>query len=146
MKIKFSRHAKRRAKLYRISLADIEFLLKNIRLSEGKQEIIKSLEGYTLPVKTVVAVKNDIHGISFKNKEQGMKVYYDNEVDALYINLSNKKPEGVIEISEGVNLDTTSDHKVVGIEILNASKKIDLKTILTYTLEIDKKKALERFV
>jgi hypothetical protein len=26
----------------------------------------------------------------------------------------------------------------VGIEILNASKKIDLKTILSYTLEFDK--------
>jgi uncharacterized protein YuzE len=75
-----------------------------------------------------------------------MKVYYDHEVDALYIKLSNKKPEGVIEISEGVNLDTTSDNKVVGIEILDASKKIDLKTILTYTLEIDKKKALKSFV
>ncbi|NOY64197.1 MAG: DUF2283 domain-containing protein [Nitrospirae bacterium] len=75
-----------------------------------------------------------------------MKVYYDKEVDALYIKLSNKKPDGVIEVSEGVNLDTTEDNKIVGIEILDASKKIDLKTILSYTLEIDKKKALESFV
>ncbi len=75
-----------------------------------------------------------------------MKVYYDKDVDALYIKLSNKKPEGVIEISEGVNLDTTKDNKIVGIEILDASKKIDLKSILSYTLEIDKKKALESFV
>jgi len=36
----------------------------------------------------------------------------------------------VIEIAEGVNLDTTSEDKIVGIEILNASKKIDLKTAL----------------
>ncbi|RUM41135.1 MAG: DUF2283 domain-containing protein, partial [Desulfurobacterium sp.] len=35
-----------------------------------------------------------------------MKVYYDKEVDALYIKLSNEKPDGVIEIIEGVNLDT----------------------------------------
>ncbi len=67
-----------------------------------------------------------------------MKVYYDKEVDALYIKLGNKTPEGVIEISEGVNLDTTSDDKIVGIEILDASKKIDIKTILSYTLELDK--------
>ncbi|MBI2471210.1 MAG: DUF2283 domain-containing protein [Planctomycetes bacterium] len=68
-----------------------------------------------------------------------MKVYYDKEVDALYIKLGNKTPEGVIEISEGVNLDTTSKGKIVGLEILDASKKMDIKTILSYTLELDKK-------
>lgn len=67
-----------------------------------------------------------------------MKVYYDAEVDALYLKLGDDPPEGVIEISEGVNLDTTSRDKIAGIEILNASKKLDLKTILTYTLELDK--------
>ncbi len=67
-----------------------------------------------------------------------MKVYYDNEVDALYLKLGDESPEGVIEIAEGVNLDTTSRDKIVGIEILDASKKLDLKTILTYTLELDK--------
>jgi uncharacterized protein YuzE len=67
-----------------------------------------------------------------------MKVYYDDEVDALYLKLSDESPEGVIEISEGVNLDTTSEDKIVGIEILDASKKIDLKTVLSYTLEFEK--------
>ncbi|MBI4595280.1 MAG: DUF2283 domain-containing protein [Candidatus Tectomicrobia bacterium] len=67
-----------------------------------------------------------------------MRVYYDNEVDALYLKLGEETPEGVIEIAEGVNLDTTSEDRIVGIEILNASKKIDLKTILSYTLELDK--------
>ncbi len=73
-----------------------------------------------------------------------MKVYYDKEVDALYMKLGSKKPEGVIEISEGVNLDTTPDGKIVGIEILDASKKIDIKTILSYTLELDKKILTQR--
>lgn len=68
-----------------------------------------------------------------------MRVHYDNEVDALYIKLGNQKPEGVIEISEGVNLDTTSGNKIVGIEILNASKKMNIKTILSYELELDSK-------
>ena len=68
-----------------------------------------------------------------------MKVYYDKEVDAIYIKLGTKLPDGVIEISEGVNLDTTSDGKIVGIEILDASKKIEVKTILSYQLELDKK-------
>ena len=66
-----------------------------------------------------------------------MKVYYDDEVDALYLKLSEKIPDGVIEISEGVNLDTTSEGKLVGIEILKASSKIDIRTILSYPLELD---------
>ena len=68
-----------------------------------------------------------------------MIVHYDNEIDAIYIKLSNKKPDGVIEITEGVNLDTTSDNKIVGIEILNASKKMNIRTILSYELELDEK-------
>lgn len=67
-----------------------------------------------------------------------MKVYYDDEADALYLKLGDESPEGVLELSEGVNLDTTSEDKIVGIEILDASKKIDLKTVLSYTLEFDK--------
>jgi uncharacterized protein YuzE len=68
-----------------------------------------------------------------------MKVHYDNEVDAVYIKLGNQKPDGVVEISEGVNLDTTSEDKIVGIEILHASKKMNIKTILSYELELDNK-------
>lgn len=68
-----------------------------------------------------------------------MKVHYDKEVDAIYIQLGTQKPDGVIEISEGVNLDTTSGNKIIGIEILNASKKMNIKTILSYELEFDNK-------
>ena len=67
-----------------------------------------------------------------------MKVYYDNKVDALYLKLGDEKPDGVVEISEGVNLDTTSDGKLAGIEILKASKKMDIQTILSYELELNK--------
>ncbi len=67
-----------------------------------------------------------------------MKVYYDDEVDALYLQLGDDPPEGVIEIDEGVNIDTTSENKIVGIEILDASKRMDLKTMLSYSLEFEK--------
>jgi len=66
-----------------------------------------------------------------------MKVHYDEEVNALYLKLGDQKPDGVIEIAEGVNIDTTTDGKLTGIEILKASKKIDIDTILSYTLELD---------
>ncbi len=66
-----------------------------------------------------------------------MKVYYDKEVDALYLKLSEQKPDGVIEIEEGINIDTTNDGRLTGIEILKVSQKMDINTILSYTLELD---------
>ncbi len=51
-----------------------------------------------------------------------MRISYDKNADAVYIKLSELQPDGVVEIPEGVNLDTTSDNKLVGIEILDASK------------------------
>lgn len=66
-----------------------------------------------------------------------MKVYYDDEVDALYLKLGDKTPDGVVEISEGVNIDTTPDGKLIGIEILKASRRMDIRTILSYTLELN---------
>ena len=68
-----------------------------------------------------------------------MKVHYDADVDAVYIKLGSQKPDGAVEISEGVNLDTTSENRIVGIEILNASQKMNINTILSYELELDKK-------
>jgi uncharacterized protein YuzE len=56
-----------------------------------------------------------------------MKIFYDNETDALYLELGNEKPEGVTEISEGVHLDMTRDGKLVGIEIIDASERMDIK-------------------
>ena len=68
-----------------------------------------------------------------------MRVHYDAEVDAIYIRLGNQKPDGVVELTEGVNLDTTSENRIVGIEILHASKRMNIKTILSYELALDKK-------
>ena len=66
-----------------------------------------------------------------------MTVRYDQELDALYFELSEKQPDGVVELVEGINIDTTKDGKLTGIEILNASDKFNINTILTYTLKLD---------
>jgi uncharacterized protein YuzE len=79
-----------------------------------------------------------------------MKIHYDEEVDALYLKFGDQEPDGVIEITEGVNIDTTIDGKLTGIEILKASKKINIDTILSYTLELDqnilRRNAAERVI
>jgi uncharacterized protein YuzE len=64
-----------------------------------------------------------------------VKIYYDREVDAAYLQLSDRQPDGVIEVAEGVNLDVTSDDAIVGIEILNASRRIPLKSLFVYELD-----------
>lgn len=66
-----------------------------------------------------------------------MRDHYDSEVDALYLTLGDQQPDGVIEIAEGVNIDTTADGKITGIEILKASSRLNVDTILSYTLELD---------
>lgn len=67
-----------------------------------------------------------------------MKIHYDGKTDALYLQVGDQEPDGVIEIAEGMNIDTTVDVKLIGIEILKASKKINIDTILPYTLELDR--------
>jgi uncharacterized protein YuzE len=64
-----------------------------------------------------------------------MKVYYDKQVDAAYLRLSERQPDGVVEMAEGVNLDVTDDDEIVGIEILNASRKLPLKSLFVYELD-----------
>ena len=56
-------------------------------------------------------------------------------MDAAYLRLSEETPSGVVETSEGVNLDLTEDGKIVGIEILDASKKFPLKSLFTCEYE-----------
>ena len=58
-----------------------------------------------------------------------MKLNYYEETDSLYIDLSSKESVETKEISPGVNLDYDNVGEVVGIDIDNASKKLDLKDL-----------------
>ena len=59
MNIKFSRHAKRRAKLYKIPEDSIREIVRSLKLKEGKHEIIEKVSGFKFPIKAVVVVEND---------------------------------------------------------------------------------------
>ncbi len=63
-----------------------------------------------------------------------MKFEYDREVDAAYIYLEypllNGKVKKTIEINENIILDFSEDSKLLGVEILNASKVLNKKAIL----------------
>ena len=66
-----------------------------------------------------------------------MKVTYDKNVDAVYIQLSVQRPEGVIEVADGINIDVSSDGKIVGIELLDATQKVSLESLLSYEISAE---------
>jgi len=59
-----------------------------------------------------------------------MKLNYYPETDSLYIDLSSKPGKESVEISEGIVLDYDDDGHIIGIDIDNASHKIDLNEII----------------
>ena len=53
-----------------------------------------------------------------------MKLKYDRDVDVLYVSLLDELVFESDEDKQGVILDYSADGRVVGIEILNASKQV----------------------
>jgi uncharacterized protein YuzE len=60
-----------------------------------------------------------------------MTIYYDSKHDLLYLRLEAKS-ESVInkKVDEDIVLDIGEDDKIVGIEILDASKRVNLEKLL----------------
>ena len=63
-----------------------------------------------------------------------MKFEYDKEVDAAYIYLKFPIKDGevkkTIELNENIIIDFDNKGKLVGVEILNASKVLNKQTLL----------------
>ena len=59
-----------------------------------------------------------------------MKLNYHPDTDSLYIDLSEKPSVETREISAGVLLDYDADGNLVGIDIDNASSKVQLQDLL----------------
>jgi uncharacterized protein YuzE len=66
-----------------------------------------------------------------------MKLNYYPETDSLYIDLSEKSSVESREISEGVVLDYDAEGNLVGIDIDNASRKVQLKELSLKKLPAD---------
>jgi len=59
-----------------------------------------------------------------------MKLNYYQETDSLYIDLSERPSTESREISEGVVLDYDADGRLVGIDIDNATNKVELEKLV----------------
>ena len=65
-----------------------------------------------------------------------MKLNYYPETDSLYIDLLSRPSVETREVSEGVALDYDADGNLVGIDIDNASRKLDLREITTSKMPV----------
>lgn len=71
-----------------------------------------------------------------------MNIHYDDRTDLLYIRFDGRKQEVINKrVSDNIVLDIGKGEKVVGIEILDASKCMDLQKILPIKYDISKKVA-----
>lgn len=66
-----------------------------------------------------------------------MRVEYDHQADAVYLSLSsrNEKVWKSREIEPGVILDLDKKRKVIGIEILDASKRFKQQELFEFTVK-----------
>lgn len=65
-----------------------------------------------------------------------MKLNYYKETDTLYIDLSHRTSVESQEVAPGVVLDFDENGKLVGIDIDNASKILDLSSLETESVPI----------
>jgi len=64
-----------------------------------------------------------------------MKLAYHSDTDSLYIDLSERASVESREVSEGIVLDYDADGNLVGIDIDNASRKVQLQELIVSGLQ-----------
>jgi len=66
-----------------------------------------------------------------------MQILYDSKTDLLYLRLDERKQSIINKrISEDIVLDIGEDDKIVGIEILDASKHLNLEKLFPLQYEV----------
>jgi hypothetical protein len=60
VEIRFSRHAKRRAKLYRIPESTVEKIIANVNLTVGENQIIELAPGFKFPLKIIAVLEGQV--------------------------------------------------------------------------------------
>lgn len=72
-----------------------------------------------------------------------MNILYNDKTDLFYIRLDDRKQDVINRrVSENIVLDLGEDERVIGIEILDASKHVNLERLLPIKYEISKKVAV----
>ena len=66
-----------------------------------------------------------------------MKIEYFPDTDSMYIDLSEQSSVDSVEVSEGVVIDYDSSGNIVGIDIDQAQKKLNLKELSLEKIPFD---------
>jgi len=69
-----------------------------------------------------------------------MKLEYYSDTDSLYINLSSNVSVKSDEVAEGIVIDYDKEGNIVGLDIDNASKKLELNELTLDHLPVDLEK------
>lgn len=76
-----------------------------------------------------------------ENGRYKMNILYNDKTDLLYIRLDDRKQDVINRrVSEDIVLDIGEGNRIIGIEIINASKHVTLERLLPVKYEIPKTK------
>lgn len=64
-----------------------------------------------------------------------MRITYDPEADALYIELRHEQAYDNVDIEEGVSADLDKEGHIIGFEILDASKRLKPEELHSINVE-----------
>ena len=71
------------------------------------------------------------------NGRNKMEILYNSKTDLLYLRLDDQKQQVINKrISEDIVLDVGEDDMIVGIEIIDASKHLNLERLLPVKYEV----------
>jgi len=74
-----------------------------------------------------------------------MNIVYNDKTDLLYIRFDDRKQDVINRrISEDIVLDIGENDRILGIEIMDASRHIPLEKLLPIKYEVQKEGALRR--
>lgn len=72
-----------------------------------------------------------------ENGSKKMQILYNVKTDLLYLRLDERKQQVINKrFSDDIVLDIGEDNKIVGIEILDASKHLNLEKLLPVRYEV----------
>jgi uncharacterized protein YuzE len=83
--------------------------------------------------------------MSFTENGRGrMNVVYNDKTDLLYIRFDDRRQDVINRrVSEDIVIDIGENDRIVGIEIMEASRHIPLEKLLPVKYEVQKEKSLQ---
>src|SRR3990172_11512386 len=108
-------------------------------MSLSKLALISIMNKRELKCFILLIRNNNSYSLCFLWKMGGskMNIIYNEKADLLYIRLDDRKQDVINRrVSEDIVLDIGGNNKIIGIEILDASKHLSLERILPVKYEV----------